>query len=183
MQIIDKAYVAEFPLKWADLHYYPGSKGSKIEIYLKDQTDELEGLIYLFHVLFEDVKNRIFIHSKSWWDYCLEVWDLEKDEYNYSLEDKSPETRAYLSMLLESNIEKDYSGSCKCNDFNTFLPIVLKPVICHAAPYSPIFYSEQYDFFFYFHHTGSIGLYYQNHNEKIRQIIDKANAAFEVIFY
>jgi hypothetical protein len=117
----------------------------------------------------------------SWGDFCLDTWDQKKDEYNYALEGKSPETKDYLNMLKESFIEHDYVGACTCNDWNRFLLIELACIVTNQAPYSHIFYDERKNFFFYFHHTGSIGLYYEVETEAIKGIISAANQDYDVV--
>src|SRR4051794_23587828 len=114
-----KIYDQNSPLSWANLDYLPDSNAARKEIYLIDDSDVLSGLIYLFYSLFGDAKERLIIFDNAWWDFCLETWNPEKNEYNYSLEDKSEETHAYLKMLTDSGIEVGYSGSCKCKDWDS----------------------------------------------------------------
>jgi hypothetical protein len=60
------------------------------------------------------------------------------------------------------------------------LLIILKCIVSHQAPYSPIFYDEVNDFFFYFHHSGSIGLYYKIENETIKNILENASDEYDI---
>jgi hypothetical protein len=180
MEMLHKDIDQVFPLEWANLDYLPASKGYKTEIYLTDYENLVEGLILMFYTLFKNTKNEIKIYNYSWWDYCLDTWIVVKEEYDYGLKGKSAETKDYLLMLQESNIEYGYSGGCSCNDWGKFLLIALKCVVTYQAPYSPIFYSKKNNFFFYFHHTGSIGFYYKDETDMVLRILDIANEEYDV---
>lgn len=180
MQILKKTYKTAFPFKWADLDYYPDSNAKKIEIYLSGADDLVAGLNLLFHTLFKNLTQEIIIYEKAWWGFCLDTWNINTDEYDYRIEGKSEEIKEYLQMLNDSEIKVDYSGSCECTNWDIYLPIVLRCLISHQAPYSPLFYNEANNFFFYFHHTGSLGLYYQPNNEVVEQIIDIASKQYEL---
>lgn len=165
----------DFPFDWASLNSYRDSNAFRKEVYLKKQDYIISDLIFMFYSLFGSIKKKIKIYNKSWWDFCIDTWDYNKDEYNYDLDGKSLETQEYLKILKESGIQQGYSGCCFCEDWNVFLPTILKCIINHKAPYSPIFYDEENNFFFYFHHTGSIGLYYKEENSIIKQILLEAS--------
>ncbi len=130
--------------------------------------------MFLFYSLFGDSKGRLIIYNKSWWDFCLDAWDLDKDQYNYDLEGKSAETQEYLKILKESGIQANYSGCCVCMDWDRFLFVVLECIINRKAPYIPLFCDVENKYFFSFHHTGSIGIYYKEENNVIKQILSKA---------
>ena len=155
MKILEKDANKKFPFDWVNLDYLPESNGGKREIYLQDNVNITEGLIFMFYLLFRSTKNNIQIYNSSWWDFCLDTWDSNKAD----------ETKDYLKILYESHIEYGYSGSCNCFNWDRFLHVTLRCIITHKAPYSPIFYEDRNDFFFYFHHSGSIGIYYKNNNE------------------
>ena len=53
-------------------------------------------------------------------------------------------------------------------------------IVFHEAPYSHIFYNEIENFFFYFHHTGSIGLYYEEESETMLNILNLAEMEYLV---
>jgi hypothetical protein len=180
MKILDKIENQNFPLAWVNLDSYRESEGHKIEIYLTENEDLVVGLILMFYTLFRTIKNSIEIYSPSWWDYCLDTWDPNKDKYDYEMQGKSDETKDYLIMLKESSIELGYAGICRCNDWDKFLAVILTCLVNHKAPYSPIFYDRENDFFFYFHHTGSIGLYYKSENDKIVKILYSAKEEYEI---
>lgn len=135
----------------------------------------------LFYHLFGPLKDRINIYDSSWWNVCLGIWDVQKDTYDYSPERKSPETAAYLTMLTDASIPLEYSGCVQCLHWDEFLTIILRCVVCHTAPYSPIFYSEADQLFFYFHHTGSIGLYYEKESEVVKGILERAAELYEIV--
>ncbi len=178
--ILIKTDIVDFPLKWVNLDYFPESKADKKEIYLLNDKNVIEELIFLFYTLFGDLKNELTIYDNLWWDFCLDTWDPDKDQYNYDIVGKSDETKEYLKILKDSDIEVGYSGNCKCKNWDAYLPIILKCLTSHRAPYSPLFYSETNNFFFYFHHSGSIGLYYQKTNDTISKIIEVADKEYDV---
>jgi hypothetical protein len=180
MKAILKEEIKDFPFDWANLNSYRESSSYRKEIYLKDHNSMIEGLIFLFYSLFGHAKNRFIIYNKSWWDFCLDSWDFNKDEYNYDLESKSAETQEYLKILKESEIQVNYSGCCICMDWDRFLFVVLKCIISHKAPYSPLFCDVEEEYFFYFHHTGSIGIYYKNENDAIKEILAKSYKGYTV---
>lgn len=182
MKIIEELKNYDFPLKWVNLEYYPESYGEKKEIYLgKKEENVSQGLILLFYSLFGNLKNNIYIFNDSWWDFCIDTWDVNNDEYNYNIDNKSDETKRYLQMLQKSGISKEYSGSCKCLHWDSFLPIVIECITTRQAPYSPIFFDEKNNYFFYFHHSGSIGIYYQSVNDSINKILQRAYQEFNVV--
>jgi hypothetical protein len=52
MRVLGKMNSKDFPLKWANLDFYPESRGSRIEIYVKDSQQLVEELILMFYTLF-----------------------------------------------------------------------------------------------------------------------------------
>ncbi len=180
MKILGKIANQDFPLVWANLDFFPESKGHKAEVYLIKNKSMIDELILMFYALFRGVKKNIKIYNHSWWDFCLDTWDPNGDKYDYELEGKSSETKDYLIMLRESSIEQGYSGICSCNDWDKFLSIVLTCIVTHRAPFSPVFYNVENDFFFYFHHTGSIGLYYKMKNEIVVKILNTARDEYDI---
>ena len=180
MRVLEEIQQSDLPLKWADLKKYRNSDSFRKEIYLTDDSDIVEGLIILFQTLFGKPKKDLLVYDKSWWNFCLDTWNIHTDQYDYDPDTKSKETQEYLKMLKASYIELGYSGCCKCNDWNTYLVIILKCIVSHQAPYSPIFFDEVNDFFFYFHHSGSIGLYYKIENETIKNILENASKEYDI---
>ena len=174
MKILDQTHIIDFPFAWTDTENYRNSDANRTEIYLPGNDNSVEGLISLFYKLFANVQHNLLVHNNSWWDFCLDTWNIKTDEYNYDLQNKSEESRAYLELLIGSGMEVGYSGCCKCHDWNKFLPVILNCITSHAAPYSPKFCDVENEFFFYFHHTGSIGLYYKRENEVVKGILEVA---------
>ena len=174
MVIIQLLSETDFPLPWSNLEYYPDSKAFRKEIYTHADSHEIEEMAMLFHHLFGPMKDRINIYNSSWWDACLATWDIQNDTYDYSPAGKPTETAAYLAMLADAGVPPGYSGCVQCLHWDEFLTIILRCIVSHAAPYSPIFYSEADQLFFYFHHTGSIGLYYEKESEVVKGILERA---------
>jgi len=183
MKILEKKIEKEFPFSWVDLDYYPESKGKRTEIYLLNTSRDSENtseLILLFNKLFGELRNNIFIYNKSWWDFCLDSWNIYNEKDDYSFNNKSDETKDYFNLLIDSHIEMGFGGSCKCLNWNAFFNILLPCILTHKAPYSPLFYHCENDFFFYFHHTESIGLYFREYNIEIHKIIKTAKEYYEL---
>ncbi|MBX3254200.1 MAG: hypothetical protein KF862_08685 [Chitinophagaceae bacterium] len=180
MKVIEKSESRSFPYPWVDVDYLPGSKGKKVEVYLRNNNDQISELILLFYILFSNVKAGIKIYNFSWWDYCLDTWNHNKGEYDYSILNKSDETKEYLLLLKGSSIGVGYSGSCRCLNWDRFLNVSLKCLLSHIAPYSHLFYDEKDNFFFYFHHTGSIGFYYEEKNKIVKDILQIAKSEYDI---
>lgn len=180
MKVIQKIENKRFPLKWANLNNYPESHAYKKEIYLKNEDNISEELINLFFNLFHKYESNILIYNDSWWDFTIDTWDYNNEIYDYNLKNKSKETIDYLLMLSSSYINKGYSGICMCHDWKIFLETIMPCIISVKALYSPIFFNEKENFFFYFHHSGSIGFYYEKENENILDFIDIAEKKYLV---
>ncbi|MEO0684278.1 MAG: hypothetical protein AAFY76_04290, partial [Cyanobacteria bacterium J06649_11] len=135
----------------------------------------LRPLIELFEVLFSEVKDQIIIGQskvgEEWGGFCMDTWDMNRQENNYDFSKLSSVTIDYLNLLLDSRIEFDYRGFCRCHDWEHFLRVILGAIISHKAPYSPIFYNISSDYIFYFHHTFSIGLFYRKQNDAVETIL------------
>jgi len=172
----------EFPLKWANTEYLRENTSLRKEIYLNDSEDVQNDLIYLFYNLFGNCKDQLLVYHKLWWEACLSVWNISMDTYDFDVDSKPEDCRNYLNMLSESGIPEDYSGCCKCNAWDTFLPIILRCIISGEAPYSPLFVNAKDEFFFYFHHTGSIGIYFRDReNKRVQRILETAFELYNVV--
>lgn len=185
MRVLQTTALRALPLQWANLDSYRDSKGSRIEVYLPEVDDPtvrqtVDGLVSMFHTLFGGLEDNIKVYDRSWWNYCLDTWDFANDKHVYDSVDMSAETQDYLALPKKSAIDIVYAGVCRCTDWNTFLAISLACVVTHGAPYSHIYFNEQNDFFFYFHHTGSIGLYYRERNQVIDDILGVASRLYDV---
>lgn len=180
--MLESLNMPNFPLKWAKTEYLRENTSPRREIYLKDRRDTENDLISLFYTLFGNYKDQLLVYDKLWWHFCISVWNIHADTNNFEPEDKSDQCGAYLNMLKESGIDREYTGCCKCNSWDVFLPVVLKCILSHEAPYSPLFVDPSNGFFFYFHHTGSIGIYYDsNDNIAVQKILAKAAPLYDVV--
>lgn len=179
MKIITRVDTNIFPFDWVNIDTsYRESKGKRVEIYLKEDSDLINDLIFLFYNLFGDIKEEVFVYNKSWWDFTLDTFNMTSEEGDYGIENKSEQTRTYLKILLDSEIYLGYSGSCRCLNWDRFLSSIIDCTIAHIAPYSPIFYNVQNDLFFYFHHTGSIGLFYKEFTPYIEKLLQKSTQEY-----
>lgn len=178
MRIIRETGIEKLPITWANLEDYSRSEAYKVEIYLRENTDIIKSLIDLFYNLFGENKQNILVYDKSWWNFTLDTWNIEKNSYKYNLNNKSRETVNYLTMLNESGIKKEYSGVCECLNWTSFLQIILPCIVSNIAVYSPIFFDRKHNFFFYFHYSGSIGLYYEKMDNIILKILNFATEKY-----
>lgn len=181
--ILNKVPFEKFPFSWADLEFYPNSNAIRKEIYIINFEYEISELALLFYTLFGTRKEEIVIYQKSWWDFSLESWNIQTGESDYSLNNTSPETKDYLEMLIDNDIEIGFKGFCTCTDWDSHLSKVLPCILYHQAPYSPLYLDLQNEYFFYFHHTGSIGIYYKRGNAYIESLFKKAEGLYEIVSY
>ena len=178
MRILEKYSSKDFKgFDWLNFDYLPLSESYIMEVYFKESEDLVLQSILSFHLLFRDILSDILINTfrpdSEWGTFCLDTWDIENDIYDYSPTNKQEPTASYLLMLIDNKIEPEYSGFCKCHDWNRFLYVTLHCVMKHVAPYSMMFYLRDEKIAFYFHHTGSIGIYYKELNEEVKNIIRK----------
>jgi len=177
MKVIEKIVGAHLSgFEWLNFNYLPDSDGFKFEIYSKkNNADIISHTIYIFFTLFRDVKNDIIVKNfgeGSWGDFCIDTWDFENNLYDYSPDNKEEPTASYLTMLNNCEISPNYSGFCKCTDWARFLYITLNCIVSRKAPYSMMFYVPNHKFVFYFHHTGSFGVYYKDLDNFIIDLIN-----------
>ena len=162
---------------WLDFNYLPDSEGFKFEIYFKDSknlvTQSISFFYVFFYVFLNDILVRTFNPAGKWGNFCLGTWDIHNDRYDYFPDNKDEFTASYLAMLLDNEIEPNYSGFCKCFDWDKFLYVILNCIMEHKAPYSLMFYVPNHEFVFYFHHSGSLGIYYKQLNDAVKSIIQK----------
>lgn len=183
MRIIEKRNCLEFPFDWINLDFYPESEGKKIEIISKKTENKKENMIDMFNKIFIALDQSIYIYFSSWWDYTLDTWNIQSDNFDYSKNNKHITSKKYINLLEKSEIEIGYSGCCSCNDYVAFLKISLNPLLQKKAPYSHLFFNVENNYFFYYHHTGEIGLYYKEKNLIVGRIIDIASKEYNVIYY
>ncbi len=178
MKIIEKIDTGKFEIfNWLNFDYLPDSDGAKFEIYFDDSKGLASKFILLFYSLFKPFLDEILIQTFKpegrWGNFCMDVWDVENDKYDYSFQNKSEPTSNYLKMLFENEIESEYIGFCRCLDWDKFLPVILDCIINHKAPYSLMFYIPSQKVVFYFHHAASFGVYYKELNEGIKYIVER----------
>ncbi len=162
---------------WIDYDFLPNSKGNRIELYF-DDGEELSEYVQMFYYVFghvmDDIKIGMHGLNGNWWDYCIDVWDFENDKFNYSSDNMTESSRRYIDFLKSNCIESNYTGLCKCNNWNAFLPITFNCILDHSAPYSHMYAVEQSDMLFYFHHSGSFEIYYKSQNKAVDRITEVA---------
>lgn len=161
--ILERQTEVTFPFEWVQLDSEAciDTHGYKVEIYLDKECFNIEDMKSLFYDLFGSIADELLIYNSSWWDFCLDTWNIHEDISCYDTKLLSQETVRYLDMLKDSDIPKGYSGSCKCNNWDIYLTVTLACIVKGIAPYGDLIYDSQKQLFFYFHHTGSIGLYYK----------------------
>lgn len=181
MKVVKKYRSDDFQgFDWLNFDYLPDSEGYKFEIYFNESKDLVSQSILFFYSLFASFLNdlliKIFGQAGEWGNFCLDTWDMDKDSYDYSPDNKEEPTASYLAMLRDSQIEPEYTGFCECTDWDKFLYITLHCVMSHKAPYSMMFYVPNHELVFYFHYSGSLGVYYRKLNVGVRHIIERAKA-------
>jgi hypothetical protein len=190
MRIIQKADLSltEFYHRfgWINFDKFRDSDGYGFLLYFSEEKSVTsQDLIAVFHTLFDPfLKDIIFSllepstdEEGGWGDFCLETWSIQQDTYNYSPQGKSPETARYLEMLQASHIEPSFNGLGYCQDWDQFLSVILDCIMAHKTFYSFDFYNLANQFMFYFHHTGSLGIFYHKFNDAIMHILQQAKAA------
>lgn len=180
MNILLPTKFREQPLEWLDIDYLPNSESNRMEIHLTKHEVMTSDLLLMFNRLFYNQSDDLLIYNINWWAFCVDTWDINSDLYLIDAERLTNETHNYLELLRKSNIEIDFSGCCKCSDWDFFLRIILDCLLTNTAPYSPFFIDLEHQFAFYFHHTGSIGLYYKYKSQVVCDIISKAAIFYEV---
>ena len=175
MRIIEK-YEGFNGFKWLNFDYLPDSKAGRFEIYFEESGDVISKFIQLFNVIFNKSLSNVLIKTfgeeSEWGDFCIDTWDAESDEYDYSPENKTEPTSSYLSMLKDSGVEPSFTGFCQCNDLDKFLYIIIHCVMDYKAPYSMMFYDIDNEIVFYLHHSCSFGVYYKELNANVKSIIE-----------
>ena len=114
----------------------------------------------------------------GWGDFCMDTWNIHEDTYDYALEGKSIASAKYLQMLQDSKIEVNYDGLGYCKDWDPFWDCILDCIVSHDAPLSNFhFHDLNHQFYFYFHHTKSIGLVYKEFNDAIKYVLQQSKTA------
>lgn len=185
MKILEKV---EFkPYEWIDFKGLPYSDGYRVTInYRCSEEDDVTVSIKVFHLLFDEFIDSLVVgqlgEEIGWGDYTLDTWNIHTGEIDYSPENKEEPTASYLLMLEASGIEPEYTGHCKCLDWDKFLYYTIYCVMTHVASYGMLHYIPKHEIFFYIHHTCGIGFYYKEMNDAVKSILTKAeNKGLEVI--
>lgn len=177
MKVLKKCNNSFSGFTWLNFDNLPKSEGYKFEVYIPEPDDIVSDLILNFYILYRPYLDEILISEYrpdgKWGDFCIDTWDIENEANDYSPDNKHEPTASYLAMLRDNNIEPEYTGFCKCLNWDKFLYVTLHCIIKHAALYSMMFYVPNQQFVFYFHHTGSFGIYYKELNEEVKNILYK----------
>lgn len=78
-------------------------------------------------------------------------------------------------MMASNNIEFDYNGFCEILDWNRFLDLHLDIVINVAGSDSLKFYNAKDQYCFYAHHSFSVGIYFKEMNESLKNVLKKSS--------
>jgi hypothetical protein len=186
-----KSHVDMVTLDWFDFDEPMKSNATKIELYLSDIISGNLQIVLLKKVFFEIFAGKldsIYITQEKinadWGGLPLDVWVLQDNEFIF---DNSGEisdiSRDYLSYLDQSHVEYDYQGVCKCNDWQRFLNIIIPGVLNQIFIYSPKILDVENNMILYFHHSGSIGIYFNKRFTLpyIRNIASRYNLSLQVI--
>lgn len=87
-----------FPLTWANLEYYPDSKGLRKVVYTHVEGTEVEELTMLYHTLFGPFKDSINVYAYSWWDLCMDAWNTEDNAGFECIQIEPPTNRSYFFL-------------------------------------------------------------------------------------
>ena len=142
-QILKMQEGESFPFCWVkfDSDSCIDVQGHKIEIYIKKDSVSIDDMKSLFCDLFGTVVDELSIFSPSWWDFCIDTWNIQENTFCYDPQFLSKETVSYLHILQDSNIAKGYSGCCVCNDWDTYLSVALDCIMKGIAPYGNFIYN------------------------------------------
>lgn len=181
-KLLQKTNKSVFPFEWIDFERLRNSQSFRLEIYLNEDVEDYQiGLEELFVTLFSQHKKSLNIYYDNWGDFAYE--DLDPDDLASFANEGTPFVPfGYTEVLEDSKIEKTYVGSCECLDWDSFIKLEIKYVVKWRAMYGHYFFSPDCEFFFYFHHTGSIGFYYKEENSQVREILSKAKAQYRLSY-
>ena len=110
-QILKMQEGESFPFCWVkfDSDSCIDVQGHKIEIYIKKDSVSIDDMKSLFCDLFGTVVDELSIFSPSWWDFCIDTWNIQENTFCYDPQFLSKETVSYLHILQDSNIAKGLS--------------------------------------------------------------------------
>jgi hypothetical protein len=163
---------------------------------LEDKEVTKHDLITAFHHLFDPVRNNLLLlpmvaYSGNIWEDDENVFKRDSiprwkyycdDVGTYDAETRLPlptskETLLYWEMLKKDRMY-NYRGLGYCMDWDKFLSITLECMLKYRTwtNCSFLFYDPINQFEFYFHHTNSIGIIYNQFNDAIMHILKQSKA-------
>ena len=114
-------------------------------------------------------------------DVSYEILDFEipelRDEWDNSYEVD------FMKALVDSKIPYSYTGWCLINDWVKLLSLITSVLANVSGSESPWFYHIGGGFVFYLHRDCGMGLWYEDYNRHIDDIVTRAKElSFEVVF-
>ena len=84
-QILKMQEGESFPFCWVkfDSDSCIDVQGHKIEIYIKKDSVSIDDMKSLFCDLFGTVVDELSIFSPSWWDFCIDTWNIQENTFCY----------------------------------------------------------------------------------------------------
>ena len=177
---LEKTTNIDEKFSWLILLNNISTSHNKIEIYSRDHKCSVQNLKNLIFDLFKDDIQSLIIGPCAigvpWNDFADIVEDMDNfviptrldSEYDNEFEVE------FMKMMVENNIEYDYTGYCDVLNWNHLLELLLAVVINVNGTDSLKFYNSDGSYCFYPHPTYSVGIYYKEMNEKIERIIRNA---------
>ena len=95
-QILKMQEGESFPFCWVkfDSDSCIDVQGHKIEIYIKKDSVSIDDMKSLFCDLFGTVVDELSIFSPSWWDFCIDTWNIQENTFCYDPQFLSKETES-----------------------------------------------------------------------------------------
>ena len=86
-QILKMQEGESFPFCWVkfDSDSCIDVQGHKIEIYIKKDSVSIDDMKSLFCDLFGTVVDELSIFSPSWWDFCIDTWNIQENTFATTL--------------------------------------------------------------------------------------------------
>ena len=123
-QILKMQEGESFPFCWVkfDSDSCIDVQGHKIEIYIKKDSVSIDDMKSLFCDLFGTVVDELSIFSPSWWDFCIDTWNIQtnpkKSCYLYKVK------RIHFATTLNFCLKKRYLICISCK-----IRILLKDIL------------------------------------------------------
>ena len=178
--ILRKAINLSEKFSWLNLLTEHSTSFNKFEIYKDEDNIDIENMMKLICKLFKDDRSSLFLGpcaiGVAWNDFADVVEEIDNFVIPVHLDpeyDNQYEVE-FMKMMVESRIEFDYKGYCEILNWNLLLKLLLSIIINVNGTDSLKFYHANGNYCFYPHNSGSIGVYYQEINDNINDIIQKA---------